>query len=668
MEATRQQIDHIRTAYQQQTGQQVSVEMVRAYINAYRDVVGGTALDYPAELAPLTEQLLLDSQPEVDPKAQAVDPSYLERADYQTSAPTVIGCTDPAAYNYDPNATVDQGCVAKVYGCTDPDAFNYDPQANVDQGCLPVVYGCTDPANHNYDPQANVDQGCATSPKPVGCPDPKAVNYDPQASPSAETCRYQSHGWGVGWNFVALSPFEEGNKVYDFYKSKAALKTDGKVDPAKVLQYGIDSGYASQQTMPRIGRPLATELASLGTMILGWNPLKHTYDTVPESWAYMTLLLSSPEEVESVKHVVRDFIKKNQHVTTIAPEMIVGCMDKSATNYDPSASIPKTADCRWISDKWEMGWNLVALSPRKYPDGQVFNYYSTVPELVSDGQVSPQKMLDYGVEKYRSQQTTTHMPDLDWLEAADNAGLELMGWDAPRHTYVNIFDKQTGELANTRDIAYLTILILDETMLERFNVALLPFGWRNSDLTTDYIVPLVGCMDKEALNFNPLANVPATRDKCIKIDPGGHRSLIEDCLCGYSHNDWAIGWNFIALNPFTTKKGDVVDVYRQDFKKDWTTNGQVDPKKVQTYGSETSGYASQQTLSRMTPSMANALRLNSTNFLGWDPRTFTYYNPQLDNWAYAVVLLLNQSQVDATRAAVGTFGWDDRVLSEMYTY
>ena len=71
----------------------------------------------------------------------------------------------------------------------------------------------------------------------------------------------------------------------------------------------------------------------------------------------------------------------------------------------------------------------------------------------------------------------------------------------------------------------------------------------------------------------------------------------------------------------------------------------------------------------MTPSMANALRLNSTNVLGYNPRTFSYTAPaQSANWAYAVVLLLNQSQVDATRSAVGTFGWDDRVLSEMYTY
>eukprot|EP01052_Picozoa_sp_SAG31_P008983 SAG31_NODE_463_length_15332_cov_5.907700_4_plen_1357_part_00 len=41
------------------------------------------------------------------------------------------GCTDSAAYNYDPSATHDDdSCVPRVYGCTDPLAINFDPAAN----------------------------------------------------------------------------------------------------------------------------------------------------------------------------------------------------------------------------------------------------------------------------------------------------------------------------------------------------------------------------------------------------------------------------------------------------------------------------------------------------------------------------------------------------------
>ena len=43
------------------------------------------------------------------------------------------GCTDPAATNYDPAATIDDGSC--LYGgCTDPNAMNYDPNATFDDG------------------------------------------------------------------------------------------------------------------------------------------------------------------------------------------------------------------------------------------------------------------------------------------------------------------------------------------------------------------------------------------------------------------------------------------------------------------------------------------------------------------------------------------------------
>ena len=48
----------------------------------------------------------------------------------------VLGCTDPNATNYDPNANVDDGSCTygPVYGCTDPNATNYNPNATIDDG------------------------------------------------------------------------------------------------------------------------------------------------------------------------------------------------------------------------------------------------------------------------------------------------------------------------------------------------------------------------------------------------------------------------------------------------------------------------------------------------------------------------------------------------------
>ena len=88
--------------------------------------------------------------------------------------PVIYGCTDPTAFNYNPDANTENGsCVEVIYGCTNPESVNYDPNANTDNGtCIEPVVGCTDPASYNYDPNANVsdpeaclyDAGCITGP------------------------------------------------------------------------------------------------------------------------------------------------------------------------------------------------------------------------------------------------------------------------------------------------------------------------------------------------------------------------------------------------------------------------------------------------------------------------------------------------------------------------
>lgn len=47
----------------------------------------------------------------------------------------VFGCTDPAALNYNPEASAnDNSCIYPYYGCTDSTALNYNPYANTDDG------------------------------------------------------------------------------------------------------------------------------------------------------------------------------------------------------------------------------------------------------------------------------------------------------------------------------------------------------------------------------------------------------------------------------------------------------------------------------------------------------------------------------------------------------
>jgi hypothetical protein len=58
------------------------------------------------------------------------------------NAPVILGCTNPAASNYNPNATQENGScffeTAPVVGCTNPAASNYNPNATQDDGSCTV--------------------------------------------------------------------------------------------------------------------------------------------------------------------------------------------------------------------------------------------------------------------------------------------------------------------------------------------------------------------------------------------------------------------------------------------------------------------------------------------------------------------------------------------------
>ena len=103
-----------------------------------------------------------------------------------------FGCMDSLADNYDPMANVElEGtCFTTVLGCTDPSAFNYNIDANTeDFSCVPVVFGCMDSTAFNYSPEANTEGECIDI--VVGCMDAAADNYDVFAN-TAEECLYDA--------------------------------------------------------------------------------------------------------------------------------------------------------------------------------------------------------------------------------------------------------------------------------------------------------------------------------------------------------------------------------------------------------------------------------------------------------------------------------------------
>ena len=88
----------------------------------------------------------------------------------------------------------------KEEGCTDPQAFNYNPDAKKDDGsCMPIVFGCTNPYMFNYDPAANVDNGTCED-MILGCLDTLAMNFNFFANTSDFSCIY-AYNLALGvWN------------------------------------------------------------------------------------------------------------------------------------------------------------------------------------------------------------------------------------------------------------------------------------------------------------------------------------------------------------------------------------------------------------------------------------------------------------------------------------
>jgi hypothetical protein len=85
-----------------------------------------------------------------------------------------------------------------IVGCMNPSACNYNPEANEEGGCdFTSCQGCMDDLACDYDPTATISTPCQDYESCVGCMDPDALNYDPNAtiqpddSSASGICQYE---------------------------------------------------------------------------------------------------------------------------------------------------------------------------------------------------------------------------------------------------------------------------------------------------------------------------------------------------------------------------------------------------------------------------------------------------------------------------------------------
>ena len=223
----------------------------------------------------------------------------------------ITGCTDPTAFNYDPNATIDNGsCDPFIYGCTNANADNYDSQANTDNGSC-IISGCTNEDADNYDETANNEDGsCIIS----GCTDPEASNFNGEANLDDGSCVPYLAGCTDpdAFNFNPNANIEDGSCDYD---SKVIIQFE-ELDGSNFYFWALIN-QISNVTF------LQWDMGD-GTVYIDDDPT-HYFE---ENGTYQISLnvYSSTEG------------GFNAYATVIVTDVSSGCIDENAINFDPLAT------------------------------------------------------------------------------------------------------------------------------------------------------------------------------------------------------------------------------------------------------------------------------------------------------------------------------------------
>ena len=112
------------------------------------------------------------------------------------------GCMDTEANNYDPQTNIHIARLCRYSGCTDSANPGFNPRASTSDvsDCTVMYMGCTLPAAYNFEQMYNADDGSCICPHSVapadsggcqhiiGCTDPAAANYASEADMDDGTC------------------------------------------------------------------------------------------------------------------------------------------------------------------------------------------------------------------------------------------------------------------------------------------------------------------------------------------------------------------------------------------------------------------------------------------------------------------------------------------------
>ena len=224
-------------------------------------------------------------------------------------------------------------CDEVVSGCMDETMSNYNPEATWDDGSC-YLEGCTDENAENYNELATDDDGsCEYFDGYHGCMDESAFNYNPDAQINAVSADDDSDPC------LYLGCIDNGEMVYN--EDNFNIITNPGV---------MDTNWSPFPGIPA-DNYVGDELAAVGNIVMSESNLINSY-VFYGFWDVCTY--SGCMDENALNYIINDIqyagsvgfpdlsvfiqnnITENNDLCEYPP--IDGCMDESATNYNPVAN------------------------------------------------------------------------------------------------------------------------------------------------------------------------------------------------------------------------------------------------------------------------------------------------------------------------------------------
>ena len=250
----------------------------------------------------------------------------------------VLGCKDPTAFNYNPNAHIDNGsCIEAVNGCTNYYADNYDYNANVDDGSC-IITGCMNPNAFNYNPYATYEPESICVPIIFGCTNYSSSNYNTSANTDDGSCLGCTYSWAD--NFDVNVGVNDGSCVLEGCMDLNAANYNPNVtndngicvsdcsETLTLTSYAGAAGGGGAYGQWAWFAVNVSNLINVGDIVYSNNGTPYTV---------AGFATGNPYQVRFTTIVAGVFIPGNTYQTNISP-CIYGCLDQTAQNYQPLAT------------------------------------------------------------------------------------------------------------------------------------------------------------------------------------------------------------------------------------------------------------------------------------------------------------------------------------------